>query len=142
MTPNNKASRIRDRKFRILFWNCGGCLLSRIRTNPQLRDLISSSPDMFIFAETMLYKPIKTNLLLPNYDVFTHLAKKNTCRRGISVFYSSKMRYRLTLDFTSKKFDIIWLRLKLQNKNRILCFFYSPGANHPDEEITSFYDDF
>ena len=126
MTPNNTVSRIRDRKFRLLFWNSGGCLLSRIRTNPQLSDLISSLPDMFVFVETMLYKTSKTSSLLPNYDVITHLAKRKSHRRGISVFYSSKIRYRLTTDFASKKFDIIWLRLKLRHKDQIFCFFSAP----------------
>ena len=111
-------------------------------TNLQLCELISSLVDMFIFVETKLHKPTNTSSLLPNYDVISHLAKRKTCRRGISVFYSSKIRYRITTDFISKKFDIIWLRLKLQHKDQIFCFFYAPGANHPDEDITSFYDDF
>ena len=71
----------------------------------------------------------------------SHTAKQNTCRRGIAVFYSAKIKYRLTKDFVSKKFDIMWLRLKLEHKDQIYCFFYAPGANHPDDEITLFYDD-
>ena len=98
--------------------------------------MLSTLPDMFVFAESLQYKSVKP--IIPNYSVISHSAKKGSCRRGMALFFAEKLRYNLTKDHASSKFDIIWLRYKDKIQEMIFCFFYAPGANHSDEEITAF----
>ena len=122
----------------VMYWNCGGNLIHRIRVNPELI-LLLKIPEIFVFAETLVHKSIKSPI--PDYHIIQHMAKKNTCRRGLAVFFTRKYRYIVTKDQFSKEFDIIWIRLKNRIGDKILCFFYAPGENHPIIIRTKFYDE-
>ena len=116
-----------------------GNLKSRVKINPGLSEILESSPDIFAYAESLTFSGIKSPI--PGYDVLTHLAKKNSFRRGLTVFFSQKYRYSLTKDQASKKYDIIWIKLTCAQSVKIFCFFYAPGAHHPENERISFYDE-
>ena len=82
---------------------------SRLRTNPELKLLLSSNPDVFVYAESLVYSQSKhhsQNVLL-GYDTFHLAAARNSCKRGISVFYLKKHRFIMSKDRVSKNYDII-----------------------------------
>ena len=117
---------------------------SRLSVNPELKSLLSTeTPDVFVYAETMVYCSAKLNLRnsLLGYDCFHHTALKNSCRRGITVFYSQKHRYIISKDQVSKKYDIIWIKLENTRNKIVFCFFYAPGVNRTKMECTGFYDE-
>ena len=89
ITDSNEKSR----NFVVMFWNGGGKLLYRIRTNPELNNLINRGPDIFAYAEALIYKQTKSPL--PHYDLIVHTAKKNTLRRGLAIFCSQNYRYNM-----------------------------------------------
>ena len=69
-----------DKSLPVLFWNGGGRLKSRISVNPGLNDLPAELPDVFVYAEALLYRSIKSSL--KSNDVLVHPANRNTCKRG------------------------------------------------------------
>ena len=109
----------------LMYWNGGGCMSSRLRTNPELKLLLSSNPDVFVYAESLLYSKSKyrsQNELL-DYDSFHLTADRKSGRRGISVFYLRKHRFTMSKDHVSAKYDIIWAKLENKNDKAVLCFF-------------------
>ena len=123
----------------ILFWNGGGCMSSRLRVNPELKKLFSGHPDIFVYAESMIYGDIKRKL--SGYHAFHHPALKKSCRRGIAVFFKDKFQFCLSKDKASKKFDLVWIKFRNNDDLLIFCFFYAPGDHKPIEERTAFYDE-
>ena len=59
--------------FRFIWWNGGGNIRMRLRTNPQLRKLLSTKPDVFIYGEAET--PSSHNLNMNDYDCFLHKSK-------------------------------------------------------------------
>ena len=127
----------------VLYWNGGGCMLSRLCLNPELKLLLSTKPDIFVYAETLLFsKPgLALTRSLQEYDCYHVTAVKNSCRRGISVFYLKKHRFILSKDLVSKKHDIVWVKLENKDQKMVFCFFYAAGENKSASERIRFYDE-
>ena len=124
---------------RIMYWNGGGCMAARLSVNPELQSLLRTEPDIFVYSEALVYTQPK--MKLPGYHTFIHTAQRNTCRRGMAIFYLQKYRYFITKDHASKKYDIVWLKLKNERGTTVFCYFYSPGDNRSWEERSGFYDE-
>ena len=97
--------------------------------NPVLLQFLETKPDIFVYGEALIYKRAK-ELKIVGYETIVHKAQNEGVRRGIVVFYREKYSSVITKARSSKKFDIVWLRMKTEQEERILCFFYAPGANH------------
>ena len=120
---HNKPLKRASNKVKIIvtFWNGGGRFLSRIRANPELLRLLRDLPDIFVYTESCIYTSVPSPL--PGYDLLLHTAKRNSCRRGIAVLFLHKYRYCLSKDHSSKKFDILWLKLKNDITEVVSVFF-------------------
>ena len=131
------------KKLTIFYWNGGGCMSSRLRTNPELKSLLSKCPDIFVYAESLLYSKSKHHFQnsLVGYDSFHHIADRKSGRRGISVFCLRKRRFILSKDHLSKKYDIIWVKLENTKDRAALCFFYAPGDSKAMIDRVGFYDE-
>ena len=44
---------------KIMLWNGGGKLTSRIKVNPALKQLLENKPDMFAYGEALIYEASK-----------------------------------------------------------------------------------
>ena len=98
--------------FRFVWWNGGGRIRARLKTNPELRKVIDSKPDIFIYGESET--PSTVNLSIKGYVCYLHKSKINlreNYRRGLAIFYLQKYRFLLTRVFFSKCYDIVWMRL-------------------------------
>ena len=132
-----------DSSLTILYWNGGGCMLSRLSVNPELKLLLSTQPDIFVYAENLVFSQPGSTLkqILRDYDCYHLNAVKKTCRRGISVFYLKKHRFVLSKDLVSKQYDILWVKLENLEQKMVLCFFYAPCENRAESDRTCFYDE-
>ena len=59
-------------------------MIARLRVNPQLAKVIQTKPDIFAYAECLIYKNMAS--ILPTYSLVLHEAKRNTLRRGLALF--------------------------------------------------------
>ena len=118
-------------------------MLSRLCVNPELKQLLATKPDIFVYAESLIFsKPRSTQKqFLQDYDCYHLTAVKNTCRRGISVFYLKQHRFVLSKDLVSNQYDIVWVKLQNTEQKMVFCFFYSPGENKSACERLRFYDE-
>ena len=126
------------------YWNGGGCMSSRLNTNPELKSLLATTnPDVFVYAESMVYSTSKHSLknVLNGYDCFHHTAVKGTCRRGISVFFLEKYRWIMAKTQVSTKYDILWVKMENTTDSSVFCFFYAPGENRQQIDRFGFYDE-
>ena len=117
---------------------------SRLNINPQLKSLVATTtPDIFAYAESMVYSKSNQSLqkLLPGYDCYHHTAVKNTCRRGITVFFLERYRWIMAKVQVSKKYDILWFKMENEHDKMVFCFFYAPGENRQQLERGGFYDE-
>ena len=117
VSSSSKASFL----FRFCWWNGGGQVRNRLRTNPQLRKLISTKPDIFVYGEALTPSP--QNLDIDGYICYLHGTKNLSpvnFRRGLAIFYLEKYRYSLTREYTCRNYDIVWMKLKTDNG-----FFFS-----------------
>ena len=115
----------------------------RMQTNPELRKLLQTNPDIFAYGEAET--PSSQNLQLEGYICYLHkskLEKPENYRRGIAIFYLIKYRFHVTKVYASTKYDIVWMRLKTDIESVYFCFFYAPGSHHPLPVRTGFYGDF
>ena len=129
--------------FRFTWWNGGGRIRARLKTNPELRALIASNPDIFIYGESVTPSPV--NLSIKGYVCYLHKSKINLSenyRRGLAIFYLHKYRFLLTRVYFSKSYDIVWMRLSTLFEPLFFCFFYSPGSHHPLPVRKKFYEIF
>ena len=70
----------------IAWWNGGGKIVPRLKTNPGLQEFISTRPDIFVYGEALVTKKTKeTNI--PGYKTIIHKAHKHGIRRGLVVYY-------------------------------------------------------
>ena len=84
--------------FRFCWWNGGGNIRMRLRTNPELRRLISTKPDVFIYGEAETPSP--QNLELTDYVCYLHKSKLEIDghnRRGLTIFYRTKYHFLFTI---------------------------------------------
>ena len=70
----------------VSWWNGGGKLIPRIRTNPELNKFLATEPDIFVYGEAQIYN-CQQNTRVPGYKVYMHTAKRNNLRRGLAVYY-------------------------------------------------------
>ena len=92
MALSKSSSRSSPKNLILFYWNGGGCMSSRLSVNPKLKSLLATTkPDIFAYAETMVYSKSKRSMqnVLPDYDCFHHTAVKESVRRGISVFFET-----------------------------------------------------
>ena len=129
---------------RVIWWNGGGKIVSRITSNPVLLNLINNyKPDIFVYGEAQIITPHEINL--NGSTCFIHSSKPLTVdnfRRGLVVFFLEKHKYKLTKVYASKIYDIIWVRMENPNKAVYFCFFCSPGAHYPLPARAKFYEIF
>ena len=120
-------------------------MTARLRVNPLLNEVLNSNPDIFAYAECLVYKTIVSPL--PKYSLILHKAKQKTNRRGIAIFIKNDHMNNISQDFVSSKYDIIWLRYEYNSAKTnsrdiiILCFFYAPGENQSEDIRSKFYND-
>ena len=106
------------------WWNGGGAILKRLKVNPGLKEFLNSKPDIFTYGESLITS--SQGLSLAGYNFFIHRSyhrDNNKCRRGMVVFFKEKYTYRISKVFSSKLFDIIWLRLVTNTEVIYICFF-------------------
>ena len=113
-----------------IYWNGGGCMSSRLDANPELKSLLDIKPDLFVYAENLIYtkSKLKSQNGLPGYGAFHLTANRKIGQRGISVFFLEKHRHIISKSLVSKKYDIIWVKLANNTNNAVFCFFYAPGG--------------
>ena len=127
----------------ISWWNGGGAIRRRIKTNFYLRKYLKSNCDIFAYGEALVTS--KRVLSLPGYFTIIHSSKSlgvNGCRRGIVIFCLGKYQQRISKVYASNKFDIIWLCFSTDKGNTYFCFFYAPGDDHSQSLRTYFYSAF
>ena len=124
----------------ISWWNGGGKLIPRIKANPELKKFLASEPDIFAYGESLAFKSTR-EMCITKYNSITHKAQHNGFRRGIVVYYKKKLNDNITKAGSSKRFDIIWLRMKNSTSEKIICFFYTLGVNHKEECREELYEE-
>ena len=110
---------------RIVWWNEGGKIISRIKNNPVLSKLLNRKPDICIYGEARW----GTSYLLPWFEIdgylcYLHKSKPlsvNIFRRGIANFYSENLKCKLSKAYASNNFDIVWMRLQV---TKLFIFFF------------------
>lgn len=115
----------------------------RLKTNPELRKLLKTKPDMFVYGEAET--PSTQNLYIDGYCCYLHKSKleiDGNLRRGLALFYRTKYRFLISIEYTSQKYDIVWIKLKTTGETVYFCFFYAPGSHHSLEIRNKFYDHF
>ena len=135
LSPNNNL-------FKICFWNGGGKIQTRLKTNPELRNFLTRKPDIFVYGET---GPTPQGLSISGYTCYVHKSKLNTCgnyRRGLAIFSLLKYRHSLTKIYSSNNYDIVWFSFDSPLKTLYFCFFYAPGAHHSYAVRSKFYEIF
>ena len=122
------------------WWNGGGKLVPRLKANPELQKFLATQPDIFAYGEAQIAKKTK-EMTLYGYQAIVHGAQREGRRRGIVVYYHNKHTHVITKEASSKKFDILWIRMKYSKEERIFGFYYAPGAHIDEETRESFYDE-
>ena len=139
-TWEKESERKRRGELVVSWWNGGGRLVPRMEVNPELKTYLETKPDIFVYGESLVYKPTR-KVNIQGYKVIIHTAKRNELRRGLAIFYKEKHSHVITKDKGSKKFDILWIRMKIQSEDIIMGFFYAPGMNHDEGTRVAFYDE-
>ena len=101
---------------------------------------MASQPDIFAYGEAQIAKKTK-EMKLHGYQAIVHGAQREGRRRGIVVYYHNKHTHVITKEAGSKKFDILWIKMKSSEEERIFGFYYAPGAHIDEETRESFYDE-
>ena len=91
--------------------NGGGKLISRVQINPELKQFLYKRPDVFAYGEALIYKHTK-EINIRGYRTVVHTVDKRGRRRGIVVYYREKLAEVIMIEHKSKKYDILWLRMK------------------------------
>ena len=130
-------------RFEVFWWNGGGGLLKRLKVNPVLRNVLDNQPEIFVYGESELSK--SSGLFLEGYKFIIHrsyLKLTDNYRRGMVIFFLEKYQHKISKVYASKKFDIVWLRLKLERGEVYFCFLYAPGAHLSEDIRLKFYEIF
>ena len=129
--------------FRFCFWNGGGKIRNRLKTNPMLLKLFKSKPDIFTYAEALTPSP--HNLNISGYLCYLHksnICSENSYRRGLAIFYLKKYRFLFTKVYACRTYDIVWMKLRTTSESWYFCFFNAPGSHPPHPDRKRFYDVF
>ena len=97
-------------EFRVSWWNGGGKMMSRITVNPELKQFLDTKPDIFVYGEAQVVR-ITKEMSLEGYNTIIHKAGKKGPRRGMVIFYKKSLAQVITKLSSSKKYDILWLRM-------------------------------
>ena len=98
---------------------------------------IATEPDIFAYGESLVFRS-QGDMCIPGYNAIAHKAKQEGIRRGIVVYYRKKHNQIITKARSSKKFDIIWLRMGTSIDEILICFFCAPGVNHEEDRREEF----
>ena len=142
MEENKRAGlgKTQGKTLEVAWWNGGGGLLRRIQANPELQEFFATKPDIFAYGEALVEKSNK-EIRMDGYRTIVHRAQKERGRRGIVVFYRNKHTHVITKALSSKKFDILWIRMKTRREEKMFGFFYAPGAHIDEKTREGFYDE-
>ena len=110
---------------KVAWWNGGGKMMVRLKANPVLLQFLEGKPDIFVYGEALVSKNTK-EIKIDGYKRIIHKAERGGVRRGIVIFYRKEYANVITRGSTSKKFDIIWVRMKTAQEERIFGFFMHP----------------
>ena len=127
-------------RFKVCYWNGGGGLLKRLKVNPALRKLLDKRPDIFVYGESGM--STKRGLFLKDYIFIFHrsyIKAADKYRRGLVIFYLKKYQHFISKVYSSKIFDIVWIRVKFECEAVYFCFFYAPGSHLPEDVRLKFY---
>ena len=114
--------------FKFCWWNGGGKIQFRLKSNPELRNFLKIEPDIFAYGESETPSPL--GLGVNGYACYVHKSKLNVIgnyRRGIVIFYLMKYQFLLTKVYSSKTYDIVWMRLNISHEPLLFCFFIHLG---------------
>ena len=112
-----EENKIKSNPFIISWWNGGGAIRRRLKTNIFLRNYLKSNCDIFAYGEALASN--QRGLFLPGYFSIIHYSKprrEKGCRRGIAIFCLEKYKQRISKVYASNKFVIIWLSLPTKNE--------------------------
>ena len=129
-----------EESFRMCWWNGGGAIRNRLSVNPGLVSLLKTNPDIFVYGESACSHA--RGLFLSGYRFLFHrsyIKDKQKSRRGLVIFYREKYHNLISKAYSSKNFDIVWIKLATKNKQLYFCFFYAPGAHFPEDVRIRFY---
>ena len=93
--------------FKFCWWNGGGKIKCRLKTNPELRNFLNSKPDLFAYGESETPSPL--GLSVNGYACYVHKSKLTVIdnyRRGLAIFYLKKYQFLLTKVYSSKTYDL------------------------------------
>ena len=111
----------------------------RLRTNPELINLLNTKPDVFAYGEVQT--PSSHDLKIDEYICFllkSTIASPSSHRRGIAIFILEKYRFVFTKVYASKTFDIVWMRFKTAKENLHFCFFLPLVPITPSSFVCNF----
>ena len=100
----NADTENRINNIKVFYWNGGGSMAARLRVNPLLNEVLNSKPDIFAYAECLVYKSIASPL--PHYSLILHKAQKKTKRRGIAIFVKNEYTHNVTTDLPVPKMTL------------------------------------
>ena len=115
----------------------------RLKTNPELEKLLLKKPDVFVYGEAETSSPL--NLSIDGYVCYLHKSKLevgDNYRRGLAIFYLAKYRFLFTTVYSSKEYDIVWMRLKTDFNPVFFCFSMPQDLTTPytwEQIITRFF---
>ena len=98
---------------------------------------MATRPDIFAYGEAQVATKTK-EIKINGYTTILHSAQREGRRRGIVVYFKNKHTQVITKEACSKKFDILWLRMKTSREEKIFGFFYAPGAHIEEKTRESF----
>ena len=131
---------ISSKSFRVCWWNGGGAIRIRINVNPGFDSLLKTSPDIIVYGESACSHP--RGLFLSGYRFLFHrsyIKDKEKPRRGLVIFYKDNYHNLISKAYSSKTFDIVWIKLSTKKKKLYFCFFYAPGAHCLEDVRIRFY---
>ena len=109
----------------VCWWNGGGAVRRRLKTNIFLQDFLKTLPDIFSYGEAQATST--RGLFLEGYSVVLHPSsnhsKNSYSRRGIAVFFLKKYSQKIYNVLSSTKFDNIWLKMESKSTPTYFCFF-------------------
>ena len=121
-----------SKSFRVCWWNGGGAIRIRISINPGLNSLLKTNPDIFVYGESTCSNA--RGLFLPGYRFLFHrsyIKDKQKTKRGLVIFYEEIYHNLITKAYSSKNFDIFWIRLSTKGTHLYFCFFLCCGSTLP-----------
>ena len=139
---NNESPGVDYKIFSVGWWNGGGAIRRNLRTNKSLHKYLSTNPDIFAYGEAGSSTP--RGLVLPGYSLLLHPAKiyhQNSRRRGLAIFYRKSLFHKISRAYSSKNFDIFWVRMEKPDTPAYFCFYYAPGSHHSNDTHNEFYAD-